>query len=107
MFRKPFVWQGVEYEKLSFDWDKLTGNDSLAVEREMQSLGIPLVVPAFSGDYLIRMAARACTTRIGADAFGAMSLPDHHKIRNAARSFLLQSEQSPVTEEAGSDGNAS
>lgn len=92
-FRKPFEYQGKTYTELTFDWDKLTGNDGLAIENELQQLGKPVVVPAFSGEYLVRLAARACTEKIGADAFGSMSIADYNKIRSAARSFLLQSEQ--------------
>jgi hypothetical protein len=58
----------------------------------MQAMGKALVVPTFSGEYLIRMAAKACTEPIGADAFEIMSIADYNKIRSAARSFLLRSE---------------
>ena len=66
--------------------------DGLAIENEMQQLGKAVIVPTFSGEYLIRMAAKACTIPIGADAFENMSLSDYNKIRSAARSFLLNSE---------------
>jgi hypothetical protein len=91
-FRKPLIYNGNTYEELTFDWDTLTGKDSLSIEREMRDSGIPLVAAAFSGEYLIRMAARACTAKIGADAFRNMSMPDFTKIQGRARSFLLKSE---------------
>jgi len=90
--RKPFNYMGVIYTELRFDWDSLTGRDSLAIEAELQALGMPAVVPAFSGAYLIRMAAKACTEKIGADAFELMPLADYNRVRSAARSFLLLSE---------------
>ena len=63
------------------------------LEQELQAIGRPAIVPAFSGEYLVRMAARACTTaNIGCDIFDNMKLSDYNKIRSAARSFLLMSE---------------
>lgn len=91
-FRTPFEYQGKRYSELTFAWDKLTGKDGLAIENEMQLIGKPVIVPAFSGEYLIRLAARACTEKIGADAFENMPIVDYNKIRSAARSFLLKSE---------------
>ena len=91
-FKKPVKYNNKEYEELSFDFDKLTGMDGLAIEEELQMLNKAVIVPALSGEYLIRMAARACTEKIGADIFNYMSLKDYNRIRSAARSFLLQSE---------------
>lgn len=92
-FAKPFEYEGKSYEELTFDWGSLTGEDSLAIENEMSALGKPLIAPEFSGEYLIRMAARACTEKIGSDVMSAMPLADYNKIRNKARSFLLRSGQ--------------
>ena len=91
-FRKPFEYQGKVYNELTFEWGKLTGKDGLAIENELQQLGKAVIVPTFSGEYLIRIAARACTAPIGADAFEIMPIADYNKIRSAARSFLLKSE---------------
>ena len=62
----------------------------------------PVIVPTFSGQYLIRMAARACTTtlttadgkkrRVGADVIQALPIGDYNRIRSKARTFLLASE---------------
>lgn len=91
--KKPVIYNGTEYSELSFDFDKLTGRAGLDIEQELQSIGRPAIVPAFSGEYLVRMAARACTTaNIGCDIFDNMGLSDYNKIRSAARSFLLMSE---------------
>ena len=56
--KKPFTFEGCTIEELSFDFDRLTGNDSLAIEDELQSMNKPVIVPTFSGQYLIRMAGR-------------------------------------------------
>lgn len=91
-FAKPFSYEGKTYNTLTFDWAKLTGNDGMAIEDEMQAIGKPVVIPSLSGGYLIRMACRACTERIGYDVICAMGIQDYNKIRSAARSFLLKSE---------------
>ena len=91
-FKKPVKYNNKEYTKLSFDFAKLTGLDGLAIEEELQMMNKAVIVPALSGEYLVRMAARACTERIGADIFNYMSLKDYNRIRSAARSFLILSE---------------
>lgn len=91
--KKPVLYNGKEYTSLTFDFEKLTGADSLAIENELQAIGKVAIVPAISGEYLIRMAARACTEQmIGYDIFLGMALSDYNRIRSAARSFLLRSE---------------
>ena len=92
VFKKPFVYMNKKYDELHFDWGSLYGNDSLAIEAELQALGVSVIVPTFSGPYLIRLAARACTERIGSDALGFMNIKDYNRIRSEARSFLLASE---------------
>lgn len=101
-FKTPFSYEGKTYTSLVFDWGKLTGQDGLDIENEMQALGKPVVVPTFSGEYLIRMAAKACTTtttgpdgnprRLSDEAFRMMPLADFNRIKSRARSFLLKSE---------------
>lgn len=89
VFATPFEYEGKTYEELTFDWNKLTGNDSLKIEAEIQALGKALIAPEFSGDYLARMAARSCTVRVGVDMIMALPIGDFNRIRNKARSFLL------------------
>lgn len=90
--KKPVIYNDNEYSVLSFDFDSLTGNDALNIEDELASTGKMAIVPAFSGEYLIRMAAKACTEPIGADLFKMLSISDYNSIRSRARSFLLMSE---------------
>ena len=92
-FKKPFTYDGVDYDELEFDFDGLTGGDSLEVEKELARMGTQVAVPAFSGDYILRIAARACTSPIGSDAFRLMSLKDYNKVRAKVRNFLMASEQ--------------
>lgn len=91
-FHKPITYNGITYDKLTFDFGKLTGEDGLAIEDELQAIGKVAIVPTISGQYLVRMAARACTDPVGADIFKQMSLSDYNMVRGAARSFLLRSE---------------
>lgn len=91
-FRTPFSYEGKTYDELCFDFGKLTGKDGLAIENEIQAMGRPVIIPSLSGEYLLRMAARACTTRIGFDVLKAMPLSDYNRIRSAARNFLTSAE---------------
>jgi len=93
-FKKPFNYNGIEYSELHFNFDDLTGADSLDVEKEMARTGAGVVIAgAFNSEYMIRIAAKACAEPIGADAFKNMRLYDYNKIRDRVRGFLLRSEQ--------------
>ena len=95
-FSTPFSFEGESFDELSFDFGALTAMDSLAIEAELQATGRPVLVPEFSGDYLLRMAMRACTNRtskgmkLGIDFFQRLPLAAYVKIRSKARSFLLR-----------------
>lgn len=86
------TYNGVDYEALDFDFEKLTGADANNIEAELQALGKTVLVPALSGDYLMRMSVKACQQPIGVDIFDTMSLKSYNKIRTAARNFLLNSD---------------
>ena len=91
MLNKPFTYEGKTYEELVFEWGKLTGRDSMSIENEVLRLGRPFVSPEFSAEYLIRMAAKACTLPIGIDLLEALPIVDFNRIKSKARSFLLRS----------------
>ena len=91
-FSTPPLYLGNPISEISFNWNSLTGNDGLSIENELQANGKVIIIPTFSGEFLIRMAARASSPRVGSDFFEAIPLADYNKIRNAARSFLLKSE---------------
>lgn len=97
-FSKPFTFEGESFDSLTFDFSKLTANDSLAIEAELTAQGQVLITPEFSGEYLIRMAMRACTARrndgrkLGIDAFRTLPMAAYVRIRGRARSFLLRAE---------------
>ena len=91
VFQRPFTYEGKTYDTLTFDFGSLTGNDGIAIQDEMDALGKPVLVPAVSANYLLRVAVRACTTPIAANVIKAMPLFEFNKITGAARSFLLRS----------------
>lgn len=96
-FKRPFTYQGSTFEKLTFDWDSLTGDDHVAIENEILMRGKTLVTPEFSSEFLRGMAIRACTERnadgfrvVNTDVMKAMPIRDFQIICKRARSFLLR-----------------
>ena len=87
---RPFKWEGKEYNELAFNFESLTGRDLMAIEREINMTAQVVMSPAMSGEFLIRMAARACG--LGIDAIQAMPIADAAAIRAKARTFLLRAE---------------
>lgn len=98
-FKQPFTYHNATYERLTFDWGTLTGSDHIAIENEMLRRGKTLIVPAYTGDFLCGMAARACTDRNGegfrvlnTDAMKAMPMRDFQAICRKAQDFLIRAE---------------
>ncbi|MBD5098126.1 MAG: hypothetical protein HDT35_00975 [Clostridiales bacterium] len=98
-FKNPFQWKGRTFECLTFDWTVLKGRDHLEIEQELIMKGRTLVSPAFTGDFLAGMAARACTERdeagkrvIDGQAVTDMPMADFQTITRKARGFLLRVE---------------
>jgi hypothetical protein len=96
-FKTPFQWKGRTFESLTFDWALLKGKDHLEIEQELLAKGRTLVSPAFTGDFLAGMAARACTERdengkrvIDGQAVVEMDMADFQAITRKARGFLLR-----------------
>lgn len=89
---KPLVHEGQTYTDLTFDFDSLSGSDSLAIERELQMLGHTVIVANFDSEYLVRVCAKACPENLGVDALGKISLRDFNRLRNTVRGFLSRKE---------------
>lgn len=87
-FAKPFVYADKSYDKMEFDFEKLTGKDFLEIEAEMQAQGKPLIAPEFSGDFMLLMASRA--SGVPSDVLQALPLSTFKRIHSKARSFLLK-----------------
>lgn len=90
--KEPVLYNGKEYTELTFDFDKLTGEDSLNIEAELMAMGQTVVVPALHGGYLARMAAKACTEPIGYDLIKGFPIKYFNRIRTFARNFLMAAE---------------
>lgn len=91
-FKPAFEYEGETYEQIEFKIDALTGNDMLAVEKEMRGFGEDASFPEFSKSYQCRLAARAAKaggTDVGSDAILAMPANAFNRITNRVRSFLL------------------
>ena len=94
VLKKPINYIGTEYTELHFDFDKLTGKDSLEVEAEIEkSTGVIVITPSLNLEYLIRISARACQEPISKDDILNMNLSDFNHIRSMARNFMLRSER--------------
>ena len=87
-FNKPFTCQGKTYEELTFDFGKLTLNDSLAVEDELNTLGKGALIPEWNSQYLVRIAAKACTDKIGSDVLMALPISEGRRILTRTRNFI-------------------
>lgn len=94
ILKKPIEKMGTVYRELHFDFDKLTGKDSLEVEEEIETITkLTVVAPALNLEYLIRISARACDEPIGRDDIVNMNLSDFNHVRNIARNFMLRSDR--------------
>jgi len=100
VFAEPFEWQGERYERLTFNWESLSGRDFIQLDAEARRRrGAPsLEANDYPIPYLAGMAARACTERnengkraLGTDAFDAMPGKDCLRICRQARLFLAVS----------------
>ena len=134
VFKRPFTHGGVTYEHLTFDWESLSGKDSVAIERELRGVNVTVVLAEFTPEYLAAMAARACGLSrsafykyrdsvevfdkgaVGRNTDGfrtvntellyALPLREFRQICSAARRFLLRSGSGRETEGGGSGSNA-
>lgn len=84
---EPFEYEDKKYDELILDFGKLTGNDALSIEEEMEKQNIYVVAPETSRAYQIRMAAKA--GGFPHQLVGKMSFRDFNRLANAARNFLM------------------
>lgn len=86
-FKIPFEYEDATYEKIIFDFARLTGKDMLDIENEMTAKGEFVMFTEFSRNYLCNMCAKASKT--GADVLQALPIMEFNKIVGEARNFLL------------------
>lgn len=86
-FKTPFVYGGTTYRELTFNFERLSGRDMVAIENEMMMNGEYVVATEMSLSFQAKMAAKAAG--IGNDVLDAMPIKEFNRITKAARSFLL------------------
>lgn len=86
-FTKPFTFEDKTYTRLVFDFEKLIGDDLVAIENEMAAVGEYALSPEISTSFLYRLAAKAAG--VGSDVIAHMPIRDFGKIKNKSRDFLI------------------
>ncbi len=86
-FKRPFEYGGTVYQEITFDFERLSGKDMLAIDMEMQMNNEFALTAEISRTMQCKLAAKAAG--IGSDVLEAMPLSDFNRITNAARNFLL------------------
>ena len=88
-FSEPVEIQGKKFSELTFYFDKLRGTDIEAIEEELQDENKYVLTPEVSSVFQTMLAARAAG--VGADEIRRLPLGEYMKIKNQARSFLIES----------------
>ena len=86
-FQKPYTYEDKTYTELVFDFEKLIGDDLVAIENEMAAVGEFALSPEISTSFLYRLAARAAG--VGSDVISSLPIRDFGKIKNKSRDFLI------------------
>lgn len=84
---KEYTWEGKTYNEFKMDFDKLTGQDMLNIEKEMSEKGEFSLSPEVSPSYCVRIAARAAG--VAFDVLANLPMQDFNRIRNIARNFMM------------------
>lgn len=87
IFQKPYTYEDKTYKELVFDFEKLIGDDLVAIENEMAAVGEFALSPEISTSFLYRLAARAAG--VGSDVIVNLPIRDFGKIKNKSRDFLV------------------
>ena len=88
-FKAPVEINGEKHKALTFYFEKLTGEDVEAIEEELQDQNKYVLTPEVSSVFQTMLAARAAG--VGADKIRRLPLGEYMKIKNQARSFLIES----------------
>lgn len=86
-FQKPYTYEDKTYTELVFDFEKLIGDDLVAIENEMAAVGEFALSPEISTSFLYRLAARAAG--VGSDVISSLPIREFGKIKNKSRDFLV------------------
>lgn len=88
-FSEPVEIGGKKFTELTFYFDRLCGEDVEAIEEELQDQNKYVLTPEVSSVFQTMLAARAAG--VGADEIRRLKIKDYMKIKNQARSFLIES----------------
>ena len=88
-FKAPVEINGQKQKTMTFYFEKLTGEDVEAIEEELQDQNKYVLTPEVSSVFQTMLAARAAG--VGADEIRRLPLGEYMKIKNQARSFLIES----------------
>ena len=88
-FKAPVEINGEKHKALTFYFEKLPGEDVEAIEEELQDQNKYVLTPEVSSVFQTMLAARAAG--VGADEIRRLPLGEYMKIKNQARSFLIES----------------
>lgn len=86
-FTKPYTYEDKTYTKMVFDFERLLGDDLVAIENEMAAVGEYALSPEISTSFLYRLAARAAG--VASDVIVHLPIRDFGKIKNKSRDFLI------------------
>lgn len=86
-FKTPREIEGKKYTKLTFYFEKLTGEDIEAVEAELQDQNKYVLSPEISSAFQCILAAKAAG--VASDEIRRLPVADYMKIKNKARDFLI------------------
>jgi hypothetical protein len=86
-FKKPFEYEGKKYTTLNFYFDRLSGRDAIAAERELAASGMFTPTQEMSVTTLMYLAARAAN--IESSIIEALPLNDFSAVINQTRFFLM------------------
>ena len=89
-FKKPFEWEGVSYDKLTFDFGRLTAMDLEDIDDEMAADNRYAIIPEYSTAFVLRLAAKAANVHIS--LIEHLPLFDGNLIRKKARAFFMRVE---------------
>lgn len=83
---KKIPYRDSDISEIDFEFENLTGNDILTVEREQRASGETVAAWEYSRSFLLAVAAKAC--HLPVDVLKNLSLPDFTKAINETLNFL-------------------
>lgn len=87
--RKPFEKDGKKITEIKFDFEKITGNDIIAAEKEARLMGDSTPDAAYSKTFQAVLAAKAAIQPVNTDDIMGMNGSDFMAATTAAASFLF------------------